>query len=50
MDVRSMNQKELDIWMEQMNAQMDEISLLAPPEEMENLSEIPDQGFPIGGR
>jgi hypothetical protein len=55
MDVRSMNREEVDVWMEQLSARMDEINLLVPeaaskvPEvspEMEAL----DQGFPTGGR
>jgi len=50
MDVRSMNQEELDVWMEQMSARMDEISLLAPSEETGILTEIPDQDFPTGSR
>ena len=50
MDVRSMNREELDIWIEQMSARMDEISLLASSEEVGILSEIPDQDFPTGSR
>jgi len=50
MDVRSMNWEELDVWMEQMSAWIDEISLLTPSEETGILSEIPDQDFPTGGR
>jgi len=50
MDVRSMNQEELDIWMEQMSAWIDKISLLAPSEEAEALPELPDQDFPTGSR
>ena len=45
MDVRSMNQEELEVWMEQMSAQMDEIKLLTPSEEMEVLPEVPNQDF-----
>jgi hypothetical protein len=30
MDVRSMNREEVDTWMEQLSARMDEINLLAP--------------------
>jgi hypothetical protein len=50
-----MNREEVDIWMEQLSAQMDEINLLSSnsasneaeaPTETEN----PDLGFPIGGR
>jgi hypothetical protein len=50
MDVRSMNWEELDVWMEQMSAQMDEIKLLAPSEEMEVLPEVPNQDFPTGSQ
>jgi hypothetical protein len=55
LDVRSMNREEVDIWMEQLSARMDEINLLSSnsasdeaeaPTETEN----PDLGFPIGGR
>jgi hypothetical protein len=55
MDVRSMNREEVDIWMEQLSARMDEINLLVPnpaseePEvscEMETLN----SGFLTGGR
>jgi hypothetical protein len=50
MDVRSMNQEELDIWMEQMSAWLDEINLLTPSEETETLPEVPNQDFPTGSR
>jgi len=50
MDVRSMNREELDIWMEQMSAWMDEINLVTPSEETGILSELPDQDFPTGSR
>jgi len=50
MDMRSMNREELDVWMEQMSARMDEIILLAPSEEVEKLPENSDQDFPTGGR
>jgi len=50
MDVRSMNREELDIWMEQMSARIDEINLLTPVEEAEVLPELPDQDFPPGSR
>jgi hypothetical protein len=48
MDIRSMNQEELEIWMEQMSARMDKINLLAPSEEMETLPEVLNQDFPTG--
>ena len=48
MDVRSMNQEELDVWMEQISTRMDEINLLASSEEEK--SEIAEQDFPTGGR
>jgi hypothetical protein len=50
MDVRSMNWEELDIWMEQMSARMDEIKLLAPSKEMKILPEVPNQDFPTGSQ
>ena len=45
-----MNQEELDVWMEQMSARMDEITLLAPSEEVEKRSENSDQDFPTGSQ
>ena len=45
MDVRSMNREELDVWMEQMSARIDEINLLAAPKKTETLPETLDQGF-----
>ena len=50
MDVRSMNREELDVWMEQMSARMDEINLLTPSEDAEALPELPSQDFPTGSR
>ena len=50
MDVRSMNREELDVWMEQMSARMDAISLIAPSEEVEIPPETPDQDFPLSSR
>jgi hypothetical protein len=55
MDVRSMNREEVDIWMEQLSARMDEINLLTPEATSEALEMNPeaealDQGFPTGGR
>jgi len=40
---------ELDVWMEQMSAWMDEITLLAPSEEVDKLPENSDQDFLTGG-
>ena len=55
LDVRSMGREEVDIWMEQLSARMDEINLLSSnstPEEAEASTEVenPDSDFPIGGR
>jgi hypothetical protein len=55
MDVRSMNREEVDIWMEQLSARMDEINLLVPDPasdepEVSREPETLDSGFPIGGR
>jgi hypothetical protein len=55
LDVRSMNQEEVDIWMEQLSAWMDEINLLSSnlasdEAEAPTETESPDLGFPIGGR
>jgi hypothetical protein len=55
MDVRSMNREEVDTWMEQLSARMDEINLLAPDlaseeSEVSREMETLDLGFPIGGR
>jgi hypothetical protein len=55
MDVRSMNREEVDIWMQQLSARMDEINHLIPdpasdePEVSRELETL-DLGFPIGGR
>ena len=45
-----MNKEELDVWMEQMSARMDEINLLTPSEDAEALPELPSQDFPTGSR
>jgi hypothetical protein len=55
LDVRSMNREEVDIWMEQLSAQMDEINLLSSnpasdKAETSTETENPDLDFPIGGR
>jgi hypothetical protein len=55
MNVRSMNREEVDIWMEQLSAQMDEINLLVPDpaskeSEVSREAETLDSGFPTGGR
>jgi hypothetical protein len=52
LDVRSMNREEVDIWMEQLNARMDEINLLSASDEAEAPTDMekPDSDFPIGGR
>jgi hypothetical protein len=55
LDVRSMNREEVDIWMEQLSAQMDEINLLMSSStsnktEVSTEAEIPDLDFPTGGR
>jgi hypothetical protein len=54
LDVRSMNREEIDIWMEQLNARMDEINLLSSnstSDKAEASTEVenPDSDFPIGG-
>jgi hypothetical protein len=54
LDVRSMNREEVDIWMEQLNARMDEINLLSSnstSDKAEASTEVenPDSDFPIGG-
>jgi hypothetical protein len=52
LDVRSMNREEVDIWMEQLSARMDEINLLSASDEVEapTDTEKPDSDFLIGGR
>jgi hypothetical protein len=52
LDVRSMNREEVDVWMEQLSARMDEINLLSASDEAETPTdaEKPDSDFPIGGR
>jgi hypothetical protein len=55
LDVRSMNREEVDIWMEQLSARMDEINLLSSnlaSDEAEASAEAenPDSDFPIGSR
>jgi hypothetical protein len=55
LDVRSMNRDEVDVWMEQLSAQMDEINLLTSSltsDEMEvsTEAETPDLDFLTGGR
>jgi hypothetical protein len=55
MDIRSMNREEVDTWMEQLSARMDEINLLAPvstskESEVSCETETLDLGFPTGGR
>jgi hypothetical protein len=55
LDVRSMNREEVDIWMEQLNAQMDEINLLTSSStsdeaEASTEAEVPELDFPTGGR
>jgi hypothetical protein len=55
MDVRSMNREEVDTWMEQLSARMDEINLLGPDSTSEESEvscemEVLDPGFPTGGR
>jgi hypothetical protein len=50
-----MNREEVDIWMEQLNAWMDEINLLSSnpaSDEVEASTETenPNLDFPIGGR
>jgi hypothetical protein len=55
LDVRSMSREEVDIWMEQLNARMDEIDLLASSSTSEAAevlteAEIPRLDFPTGGR
>jgi hypothetical protein len=55
LDVRSMNREEVDIWMEQLSARMDEINLLSSNSvsdeaEASTETENPNLDFPIGGR
>jgi hypothetical protein len=55
LDVRSMNREEVDIWMEQLSARMDEINLLSSnpasdKAEASTKTENPDLDFPIDGR
>jgi hypothetical protein len=55
LDIRSMNQEEVDIWMEQLGARMDKINLLMSnlaSDETEVLTEMetPDSDFPTGSR
>jgi hypothetical protein len=55
LDIRSMNREEVDIWMEQLSARMDEINLLtssSTSDEAEASAETEtlDSGFPTGGR
>ena len=55
LDVRSMNREEIDIWMEQLSARMDEINLLSSKstsDEAEASTEVEnsDSDFPIGSR
>jgi hypothetical protein len=55
MDVGSMNREEVDIWMEQLSARMDEINLLVPDpafeeSEVSREAETLDSGFLTGGR
>jgi hypothetical protein len=55
LDVRSMNREEVDIWMEQLSAWMDEINLLSSnlasdEAEASTETENPNLDFPIGGR
>jgi hypothetical protein len=55
LDIRSMNREEVDIWMEQLNARMDEINLLSSnpasdEAEASTETENPNLDFPIGGR
>jgi hypothetical protein len=55
MDVRSMNREEVDTWMEQLSARMDEINLLtshstSDEEEVLPETEVKNSDFPTGGR
>jgi hypothetical protein len=52
LDVRSMNREEVDVWMEQLSAWMDEINLLSASDKVETPTDAgkPDSDFPIGGR
>jgi hypothetical protein len=55
LDIRSMNREEVDIWMEQLSARMDEINLLSSnlasdDAEVSTETEKPDLDFLIGGR
>jgi hypothetical protein len=55
LDIRSMNQEEVDIWMEQLSARMDKINLLmssstSDEAEASAEAEVPDLDFPTGGR
>jgi hypothetical protein len=55
LDVRSMNWEEVDIWIEQLSARMDEINLLSSnlasdEAEASTETEKPDLDFPIGSR
>jgi hypothetical protein len=55
LDVRSMNREEVDVWMEQLSARMDEINLLtsgstSEEPEVEAEAEIPNLDFPTGSR
>jgi hypothetical protein len=55
MDVRSMNREEVDIWMKQLSARMDEINLLVPDPaskepEVSREMEMLNSGFLTGGR
>jgi hypothetical protein len=50
-----MNREEVDVWMEQLRAQMDEINLLTSSStsdetEVSAETETPDLDFPTGGR
>jgi len=55
LDVRNMGREEVDIWMEQLSARMDEINRLTSSStsdeaEVSTEAETPDSGFPTGGR
>jgi hypothetical protein len=55
LDVRSMNQEEVDIWMEQLSARIDKITLLISSSTSDKVEasaegEVPDLNFPTGGR
>jgi hypothetical protein len=50
-----MNREEVDVWMEQLSARMDEINLLSSNStsdeaEASTETEIPNLDFPVGGR